>query len=160
MGGNRSTGTCLWCGEYFESTTYKATYCSNSCSSLHKGKKQFDRKVALWKSGELSGSNGNSYVSLAPWLRRYMLEKVKYACEECGWDKRHPESGTSPLEIHHLDGDILNNDEYNLRVLCPNCHSLTANHGARNKKSKNDLSVIRGYRSREYLEKKKKRNLG
>ena len=34
-------------------------------------------------------------------------------------------TGNSPLEVHHIDGDYTNNDEDNLELLCPNCHSLT-----------------------------------
>ena len=33
-----------------------------------------------------------------------------------------------PLEVHHLDGDRLNNDLANLQLLCPNCHALTDNY--------------------------------
>lgn len=36
------------------------------------------------------------------------------------------------LELHHKDGDKLNNDLDNLQLLCPNCHSLTENWRGRN----------------------------
>ena len=32
------------------------------------------------------------------------------------------------LEVHHIDGNRLNDDLDNLQVLCPNCHSYTNNH--------------------------------
>ena len=38
------------------------------------------------------------------------------------------------LEIHHIDGNVYNNDISNLQVLCPNCHSLTENWRSRNAK--------------------------
>ena len=31
------------------------------------------------------------------------------------------------LEIHHIDGNHMNNDLTNLQLLCPNCHSYTSN---------------------------------
>lgn len=37
-----------------------------------------------------------------------------------------------PLEIHHKDGDHLNNVLDNLQLLCPNCHALTENYKGRN----------------------------
>lgn len=37
-----------------------------------------------------------------------------------------------PLEVHHLDGDKLNNDLNNLQLLCPNCHALTENYRGKN----------------------------
>lgn len=41
-------------------------------------------------------------------------------------------TGKVPLEIHHIDGNYLNNNISNLQVLCPNCHSLTSNYKALN----------------------------
>ena len=37
-----------------------------------------------------------------------------------------------PLEIHHKDGDHLNNDLDNLQLLCPNCHAFTENYRGKN----------------------------
>lgn len=37
-----------------------------------------------------------------------------------------------PLEVHHKDGDHLNNELANLELLCPNCHALTENWRGKN----------------------------
>lgn len=37
-----------------------------------------------------------------------------------------------PLEVHHIDGDNLNNELSNLQLLCPNCHALTDNYRGKN----------------------------
>jgi hypothetical protein len=39
------------------------------------------------------------------------------------------------LELDHIDGNNLNNDFVNLRLLCPNCHSQTKTWRGRNKNS-------------------------
>ena len=46
-----------------------------------------------------------------------------------------------PLEVHHLDGDKLNNDLSNLQLLCPNCHALTENYRGKNINSKDNNYV-------------------
>lgn len=54
------------------------------------------------------------------------------ACELCGWAARAPD-GRIPLELDHINGDSSDNRLENLRVLCPNCHSLQPTHRGLNK---------------------------
>lgn len=51
-------------------------------------------------------------------------------CEECGWAQM-TEDGYLPLELDHINGDSRDNRLTNLRVLCPNCHSLKPTHRGR-----------------------------
>jgi hypothetical protein len=62
-----------------------------------------------------------------------MLEKTDYKCEQCGWGERHSVTGRPLVQVDHIDGDPRNNAEENLRVLCPNCYSMTPTFGAYNK---------------------------
>ena len=55
-------------------------------------------------------------------------------CEECGWAKI-TEDGYLPLELDHINGDRHDNRLENLRVLCPNCHSLKPTHRGKNRNS-------------------------
>ena len=54
-------------------------------------------------------------------------------CEECNWAKLSKD-GRIPLELDHINGDHRDNRLKNLRILCPNCHSLKSTHRGRNKK--------------------------
>ncbi len=54
-------------------------------------------------------------------------------CEQCRWAQR-TSTGHLPLELDHINGNRNDNRLRNLRVLCPNCHSLTAHHRGRIRK--------------------------
>ena len=65
-------------------------------------------------------------------LKRLLFsEGVKEECVKCG---QGPEWGGEPLtlQLHHRDGDRLNNLRENLNILCPNCHTQTNTYTGRN----------------------------
>ena len=59
-----------------------------------------------------------------------LVELRGHKCENCGTETWLNQP--IPLEVHHLDGDRLNNTLENLQLLCPNCHALTNNFKGKN----------------------------
>lgn len=55
-----------------------------------------------------------------------------YQCEFCGNKGIHNESKLV-LELDHINGRRTDNQENNLRWLCPNCHSQTSTYCGRNR---------------------------
>lgn len=66
--------------------------------------------------------------------KRLFLAGIKVpACELCGWCTKAGD-GRIPVELDHINGDRMDDRLENLRVLCPNCHSLQPTHRGKNKK--------------------------
>ena len=122
---------CLNCNSLIKS---KNKYYSNKCQQEYK----YTKYINEWKNGLKSGMRGDYQISM--YIKTYLFKKFNYKCSKCGWSKTNPFTGNIPLEIDHIDGNYKNNNEDNLILLCPNCHSLTEtykganlNHGRNNR---------------------------
>ena len=57
--------------------------------------------------------------------------KQNFTCEKCGYHATTPMDRRF-LQVHHIDGDKLNNQESNLQCLCISCHANVDNAHRRN----------------------------
>ena len=69
-------------------------------------------------------------------LRKRLLHERNNTCEECGCGNIYNGKPLS-LELEHIDGNSLNNQIENLKILCPNCHSQTSTFRGRNVRLRN-----------------------
>lgn len=96
-------------------------FCSIKCQFRF----NYNQYIRRWKQGMETGNRGINAKTLSRHIRHYLLEKYGEKCSNCGWNQRHQITGKVPLEVDHIDGNSENNKEENLRLICPNCHSLT-----------------------------------
>ena len=88
-----------------------------------KGKKTDSRRKSAIEYSK------KEYAVKSPMLRRKLIEDglKENKCEMCGINEWLGQK--LKLELHHINGDRFDNNLNNLQILCPNCHSLTPNHG-------------------------------
>ena len=104
----------------------KSKYCSNKCQKEY----EYKEYVKRWKNGKENGMRGKYQISLH--VKTYLLNKYNNKCAKCGWGEKNIYTGKIPLEVEHIDGNYKNNNEENLIILCPNCHSLTSTYKGAN----------------------------
>lgn len=112
--------TCPVCQIVYFGRTKKT--CSVKCFVALRRTSKLERISAWWDSNSPTPFEVVGYHLRQ--LREFLIARYG-ACWECGWAKRNPVTGLIPLELEHEDGDCTNNVKPNLKLLCPNCHSLT-----------------------------------
>lgn len=120
-------GYCIQCGKQL--TSHQNKYCSTQCQRDH----DYEEYIDKWKHNLVSGTKGSLFIDVSNYVKRYIFEKYDNKCSRCGWSEVNPYTNTVPLEIEHIDGDATNNQEDNLCLLCPNCHSLTKTYRGANR---------------------------
>lgn len=160
---------CVFCNLEFNPKRKEQKFCNHSCSAkftnkdqsrvkhkcllcnkaTHHGSRRFCSKVCRevylikeWKSGNINGAT--DYGSIKTFVREHLLKECSYKCSQCGFNKPHPVSGTTILQVDHINGNCFDSSSNNLRILCPNCHAMTPTYGARNKNGKRTWKRING----------------
>lgn len=80
---------------------------------------KYEHYITEWIAGSITAPFVNRRI------RRWIMEQCGKQCWQCGWNTKNPYSNTVMVEVDHIDGNNNNNVVSNLRLLCPNCHSLT-----------------------------------
>lgn len=101
-----------------------------TAAALSQQARLYSEAISTWKATPVTGITKAGHVS--GYVRRYIREKFDNRCTKCGWKETNSFHGNVPTQIEHIDGNPFNNNEDNLTILCPNCHSLTRSYGAYN----------------------------
>lgn len=144
---------CVNCGNKITSRRAKF-FCGHSCSAIYNNKKRREPKYCVNCNTELNHKQkkycssfccgehkrklifeqiekGDSKLNSKNY-KNYLIFKYGEKCMDCGWCKTNKYSNKIPIELEHIDGNSENNSLGNLKLLCPNCHSLTPTYRALN----------------------------
>lgn len=134
---HKRTAVCEACLNPLPYTAKK--FCNVDCQTKH----GYDTYIESWLQG---GPGGTNPSGVSVHVRKFLHEERGSCCWECGWDKVNPTTGNVPVQVDHIDGNPNNHHRANLRLICPNCHSLTPTYMALNRGNG------RHYRRQRYAE--------
>jgi ssDNA-binding Zn-finger/Zn-ribbon topoisomerase 1 len=110
---------------------YRIDYSHFTGPGWSKGLKGIGKPRIALKDILVENSNYQSYKL----KKRLFIAQLKFPkCEECGWAETTTD-GRIPLELDHINGNVHDNRLENIRILCPNCHSLKPTHRGLNRKN-------------------------
>ena len=83
---------------------------------------------------DLINGNHGKHKSYGLKIELFKAGLLEDKCCICGWNEKRKGAEYSSCHLDHIDGDHNNNKLNNLRILCPNCHSLTETYCIRKNK--------------------------
>lgn len=126
----------------FQQVKKQLGYASNSGSSTEALRKVFKGKNIDYSHFTGQSWNKKNDIKTIPktnrkrtymsptYIKNKYIETHEYKCQCCGisiWNNK-----PITLQLHHIDGNRNNNEDNNLMLLCPNCHSQTDNFCGKN----------------------------
>ena len=154
---------CLYCGKVLDFEHRRRTFCSTKCSNFYRSKNKiasrclfcnnelhkkngkycstqcqinYQRKIK-WEEWEKTGKfpfhfyqNQHKEVSRSE-IKPYLEHKYGHKCQICGISEWLGKPIL--LIVDHIDGDMLNNNIDNYRLICSNCDATLDTYKNKNK---------------------------
>jgi hypothetical protein len=117
-------------------SSFKRKALKLGCYKPNQGSKGCKKpKTNLIKTEDILQGKYPEYQTYKLKVRMIKEGYLKDECSICGWTKKPENADLTPCELDHIDGNPTNHLRENLRLLCPNCHSLTRTYSFRRGKT-------------------------
>lgn len=116
---------CDYCGDeikiiLWDYKNYKHNFCGDKCKNNWRSENIKGKNHPNWKDG----SSPNKYPREFYRMREDILERDNSRCVLCRMnEEEHKDKYKKGLCVHHVDGDVYNNESTNLVTLCQRCNS-------------------------------------
>lgn len=134
--------------------------CSYCSSILEENNKEYfsnigtmEKFVDYLKSVDVSEVSFAGYVKNWDYISHTYRELKGYKCENCGIDLSDFQ-GRYYCQVHHINGNKLDNNPGNFRCLCVSCHSKVDDHHKKNFSTKANQELLKAFE--KYKEKNEK----
>jgi Zn finger protein HypA/HybF involved in hydrogenase expression len=120
----RIKANCLNCNNEFEflPNHTRGKYCNLTCQSTDRKNKKLENDKLLFEKGDLTYRGR---------IKIFVKERDGEKCSSC--QREEWLNHKIPLWLDHIDGNASNNNPSNFRLICPNCDSLNATFGGKNR---------------------------
>ena len=120
-------------------STFKRKAISLGCYKPNKSGKGMKKKMPSIKTEDILACKYPQYQTYKLKKRLITEGYLEDKCSICGWDKKPEGHEFTPCELDHINGNPTDHRFENLRLICPNCHSLTETYRFRRGKTNESL---------------------
>ena len=105
------------------------------CYNPNQGGKGTKKEMPIIPLSDILSGKYPAYQTYKLHVRLIKEGYFEDRCSICGWDKKPEGREFTPCELDHINGSPTDHRLENLRLICPNCHSLTGTYRFRRGKT-------------------------